>query len=81
MRCPYCNRELKDDSRFCDICGREIQQTDEKQKTYGFNYRLLAVSIGVSILVTILVSGTASIFGLPLLFGGLFLPFFWKKKK
>lgn len=81
MKCPYCNRELKEDSRFCDNCGREIRRIVDTQEKYRFNFKPLAVGIIVSLLLTILVSGTASAFGVPLLFGGLFLPFFWRKKK
>lgn len=26
MKCPYCNKELKDDASFCGFCGKQIPQ-------------------------------------------------------
>lgn len=82
MKCEQCGRELREDSQFCDKCGskapekRVIQEIESK-----FNYRALALGIFFSILITLLVTGTAQSFGIPLFFGGFFLPFFWWKIK
>lgn len=24
MKCPYCSKELRDDAKFCDNCGKEL---------------------------------------------------------
>ena len=46
----------------------------------GFNTQALIMGILISVLLTLIITGSARAFGLPLLFGGLFLPFFWYKK-
>lgn len=30
MKCTKCNAELKDDSKFCEICGAEVPDTVER---------------------------------------------------
>ena len=80
MKCPVCNRELKDDSQFCDMCGNKVLKENQQDVKMKFNSQALIMGILISIFLTLLLTGTARIFGLPILFGGLFLPFFWKIK-
>ncbi len=81
MNCKYCQRKLKEDSRFCDYCGNPvIFENNEKTKFELDKSALikgLAISLGITFIITAIISG----FGLPILFSGLFLPFFWKIKK
>ena len=80
MKCPICLRELHPDSRYCDWCGTKIEEKPVKvSKT--FNTKLLIFGIVFSIFVTLIITKIAGIAGIPLLFGGLFLPFFWKESK
>lgn len=80
MNCPVCGRELKEDSIFCDICSSPIQKTLKNEKM-SFNPQILFLGILVSIVLTAVVSVFSKTFGLPILFGGLFLPFFFSRKK
>jgi len=84
MRCPACGRELKEDSKFCDQCGSVIVPEEDNTGANiesNFNLRFLLGGILFSILCSILISGLTHSLGIPLLFGGLFLPFFWFKRK
>jgi len=82
MKCPVCGRELRDDSKFCDQCSSPVQKPAEKEnKVLAFNHKTLILGILFSLLVTLLISGAAQAFGLPILLGGLFLPFFFTYKK
>ncbi|MFA6989150.1 MAG: zinc ribbon domain-containing protein [Candidatus Gastranaerophilaceae bacterium] len=76
MKCPNCLRELHPDSRYCDWCGTKIEEPVKAQKT--FNTELLIFGIVFSVVITFIVTKIAGIAGIPLIFGGLFLPFFWK---
>lgn len=31
MLCPYCHKELLDDSKYCKHCGKKIQTTDKSE--------------------------------------------------
>lgn len=81
MQCTECQRELKDDSKFCDQCGAKVFQIYKEKTESQFNTTALLAGILFSIFVTLLVMGSAQILGIPLIFGGLFLPFFWWRKK
>jgi predicted nucleic acid-binding Zn ribbon protein len=80
MKCTECGRELREDSRFCDQCGSKVLQKEEKSET-RFNIHALLGGILFSILLTLLITGLAQGSGIPLIFGGLFLPFFWWRIK
>lgn len=80
MNCHACGRELKDDARFCDFCGAKVPE-QEQQYENGLNKKLLLTGLLASIGVTVAITMIAMGFGLPLFFGGLFLPFFFVKKK
>jgi len=79
MNCGKCGRESRKDSRFCDACGALVGNYAQEQG-FEFNSKALLVGIAISILITIIVTVIAREYGLPLIFGGLFLPFFWWKK-
>ena len=81
MKCKFCGRELQQDSQFCDICGNRAVEENHDNVKMGFNKHALIMGILISVLITIAITGFAKAFGLPLLFGGLFLPFFWNIKK
>lgn len=80
MICPNCSRELKEDSRYCDGCGFPVTRTETK-RTGEFDYKGLAFGIVLSIVFTAAITVLAHQMGLPILFGGLFLPFFFRRKK
>jgi len=84
MKCETCGRQLKEDSRYCDFCGTKVseelqEQQQEYKKVFDTNLLLkgILVSIGITAVISLIISGL----GLPIIFGGLFLPFFFKKKK
>lgn len=79
MRCAECGRELREDSQFCDRCGA-LQRKEEKIES-KFNVSALLSGILFSILITVIITGIAQGLGVPLIFGGLFLPFFWWRIK
>ncbi len=81
MKCSECGRELKKDSKFCDWCGAAYKQKEQDEYKSTLNARLLMGGIILSILITLIITGLAGVLGIPLLFGGLFLPFFWQIKK
>ena len=35
MFCPYCKKEIEDDSLFCSFCGSKIEVTTEKDKLFS----------------------------------------------
>ncbi|MFH0702760.1 MAG: hypothetical protein V2B14_04380 [bacterium] len=80
MKCTECERELKEDSKFCDWCGNIVPH-DSKPPEVSLNTSVLLAGILFSIFITLLVMLLAKAFGLSLLFGGLFLPFLWLKKR
>jgi len=79
MKCPRCGRELREDSVFCDQCGAKVEP-QSKEKT-EFNTNALVMGIIISVVITLLVTLIARSIGIPLIFGGLFLPFFWWRVK
>lgn len=84
MKCTVCGRELREDSRFCDYCSAPVSREEKTEsQALSFNYKALIFGILLSIFLTLVITGAARAFGLPILFGGLFLPFFFitKKKK
>jgi len=77
MNCQNCGRTLNEDSKFCDQCGqRVIKECEEKV----LDTKYLMNGLVISILLTIIVTGAAAAFGLPIFFGALFLPLFWRFK-
>ncbi|OGH97554.1 MAG: hypothetical protein A2287_03945 [Candidatus Melainabacteria bacterium RIFOXYA12_FULL_32_12] len=80
MQCSECGRELREDSQFCDRCGSKIPQKNEEIES-KFNTTALLSGILFSILITIVITGLAQGLGIPIIFGGLFLPFFWWRIK
>lgn len=81
MNCPFCGRILKEDSRFCDFCGVKVenetpQETEPKVLDTNLLFKWLLISVIITAAVFIIAKGA----GLPIIFGGLFLPFFFKKK-
>jgi len=82
MNCPVCGRELREDSKFCDWCSSPVQkQIITEDRVLAFNHKALILGILLSLLLTLAISGSAKAFGLPILFGGLFLPFFFTAKR
>lgn len=86
MRCEVCGRILSVDSRFCDFCGTKLPDEPAIQKENGesgsvLNTKLLVYSILISLGATLLISLLITKSGIPLFIGGLFLPFFFIKKK
>jgi predicted nucleic acid-binding Zn ribbon protein len=82
MNCPVCGRELREDSKFCDWCSSPVQKPSEAEnRVLSFNHKALILGIFFSLLLTLIISGAAKSLGLPLLFGGLFLPFFFSYKR
>jgi RNA polymerase subunit RPABC4/transcription elongation factor Spt4 len=82
MNCNVCGRNLKEDSRYCDFCGTQVSydiQTKSVPKT--LDTKLLLKWIFISILITVAVAFIAKRIGLSIIFGGLFLPFFFKRGK
>lgn len=81
LNCPVCGRELKEDSIFCDMCSQPVEKITEKQEKISFNHQVLFLGIFFSIIITAVVSVFTKTLGLPVLFGGLFLPFLFSIKK
>ncbi len=79
MKCSVCNRILQQDARFCDYCGTPVPET--REQGLGLNKKFLFISILASIGITLPVTLVAMGYGLPLFFGGLFLPFFFVRKR
>ncbi len=80
INCPKCSRELLPDSRFCDWCGYKIEHYPIFEQNV-LNKKVLVGGLAFSVLLTFIISSFAGFLGLPLLFGGLFLPFLWNSKK
>ena len=83
MKCKICGRQLKKDSKYCDFCGVKVSEELQGQQEYKkvFDTAMLLKGILISVGITVVISFIISGFGLPVIFGGLFLPFFFKKKK
>jgi hypothetical protein len=79
MNCKKCNRELKDESNYCDNCGNPVKTGQLPEKEFDTNF--LIGSILFSIIATFAVTAILAELGMPIIFGGLFLPFFWNLKK
>jgi uncharacterized membrane protein YvbJ len=83
MNCTYCGRTLREDSRFCDFCGKEvpvIDVTPVSQQT-TLDTKLLFKWILISIVITAVFIILFRYLGFNVFFGGFFLPFFFKRKK
>ena len=81
MKCSQCGRDLREDSKFCDQCGAVAVEKNQQEYRSAFNTRLLLAGILLSILITLIVTFFTRSLGIPLIFGGLFLPLFWQMKK
>ena len=82
MKCESCGRILQEDARYCDFCGSKIPEGQQREEYEGFlNKKLLFTSIMASLGLTVVITMIAMGFGVPLFIGGLFLPFFFIKKK
>ena len=82
MDCVVCRRNLKDDSRYCDFCGTKVPETTKSEAdTKTIDMNIILKWIFISIVVTVAITLIARGLGLPILFGGLFLPFFFKRAK
>lgn len=57
MRCPKCQKESPQDSRFCSYCGSEMMQEKPKQNNNLQRIALLAVCVVGMVLTVILFSG------------------------
>ena len=82
MNCNVCGRNLKEDSRYCDFCGTKVmEELKTKPEPQTLDKKLLFKWIFISIFITALITLIAKGIGVPILFGGLFLPFFFKPEK
>ena len=82
MNCTACGRTLKEDSRYCDFCGTKVpEEINPEPKTQTLDTNLLFKWIFISIFITFAIFLITKGLGLPILFGGLFLPFFFKQRK
>lgn len=82
MQCEVCQRTLKEDARYCDFCGAPVSEAaPEAQEPGEIDKKLLFTGIFISLGVTVVINLIAVVFGFPLFFGGLFLPFFFIRKK
>ncbi len=84
MNCQFCGRNLKEDSRFCDFCGVKVALEESPPFLSGkgsLDVQFLLKGIVISIIITAAITILFKGFGLPVFFGGLFLPFFFRKKK
>jgi hypothetical protein len=82
MRCEVCGRQLREDAKYCDSCGAKIQIVPQNlaeptESVLDWNFLLLGIllSVGITVLITVLFSKS----GMPVFFGGLFLPFFFRR--
>ena len=50
MKCNYCGREILEDSKFCEFCGKAVIRSEGKKKkpSYG-KYWLIAILIFAAI--------------------------------
>lgn len=78
MNCNSCGRALQEDAKYCDRCGTKVLKEEDIET--GLNKKLLMtgilVSLGITLIITLIITGL----GIPILIGGLFLPFFFTKK-
>lgn len=64
------------------MCSSPVQKSSENQnEKLSLNPQILFIGILISIIITAIVSVFTKTIGLPILFGGLFLPFFFSRKK
>ena len=81
MNCNVCGKNLNEDSRYCDFCGAKVfEETNSGAEPKALDTQILFKWILISIFITVAITLIAQGFGLPILFGGLFLPFFFKRK-
>jgi len=82
MNCAVCGRNLNEDSKYCDFCGTKIpEEINSDAESKALDTKLLFKWIFISIFITFAITLIANGVGLPILFGGLFLPFFFKRSK
>ena len=82
MNCHVCGRALREDSRYCDFCGASvIQEFQAESGQKSFDTPLLLKWLFISLAITVIITLVAHGAGIPLLFGGLFLPFFFRRKE
>jgi hypothetical protein len=82
MNCTVCGRNLQEDSRYCDFCGTQVpEEIKSEPEVKTLDTKLLFKWIFISIFITVAITLIANGVGIPILFGGLFLPFFFKRKK
>lgn len=81
MNCTVCGRNLNEDSKYCDFCGTKISEAIKSEiEPKILDIKLLFKWIFISLFITIVIALITKGLGVPILFGGLFLPFFFKKK-
>ena len=82
MNCNLCGRNLNEDSRYCDFCGTKVpDELNSKSEPRTLDSKLLLKWLFISIFITAAITLIAKGVGFPILFGGLFLPFFFKRRK
>ncbi len=80
--CNVCGRILKNDSKYCDFCGTKIPENlNTEAEIQVLDIKLLLKWLLISIFITVLFAIITKNIGLPIFLGGLFLPFFFRKKK
>jgi len=84
MNCHVCGRSLKEDSRFCDFCGTAVineELVSQHTEAGKLDINFLIKGILISVLITLAISTVFKKLGINIFFGGLFLPFFFRRKK
>ena len=82
MNCKICGRNLNEDSRYCDFCGTKVpDELKTEAESQTLDTKLLLKWLFISIFITAAITLIAKGVGFPILFGGLFLPFFFKRRK
>jgi len=82
MNCKICGRNLNEDSRYCDFCGTKVpDELNSNPEPRTLDTKLLLKWLFISIFITAAITLIAKGVGFPILFGGLFLPFFFKRRK
>ena len=72
MKCPQCNNEIPEDSKFCLSCGSEIKFSDQEQFLSETNNKLREIDSGGKQSKTKLVVITSSIIILIVVMGLLY---------
>lgn len=79
MKCIHCNRELRDDSKFCDFCGNPVPRDINPKVETKFDFKALIYGLALSVIITFFILILFRTLGFSIIIGGLFLPFLWKK--